>query len=249
MGLRDDLVVLLPDALRAQHLEVLCQPCAVEAAMTQIGGAMRRPDAAHQTPRQTHRIHVGLARRVGKGRAIQYGKPGFAVAVRQRQRDCPASPTVAVDDRSTLAMPFRNDLDESGERLDDRPHGLALDGLGVEDDEVDRVPLQQGHADLGVAPEASDARAVPGAWVDDDHRCGAAADVPLEVVGAASGDPEQAVVARRYEVSSVRDGLGIEVEQGWHARCLVVEHFVAALTQHIQGSERSPPCVGPISRP
>lgn len=126
-------------------------------------------------------------------------------------------------------MAFRHDLDESRERLDERSHGLAPDWLGVENDEVDRVSLQQGHADLGVAPEATDAGAVPGAGVDDDHRRRAAADVALQVVGAASGDPEQAVVAPRGEVSSVRHGLGIEVEQGWHAGRLVVQHVVAAL--------------------
>ena len=237
LRLSEHLVVLLPHAFWPQGFEVLDQPRAVETSVAQVGREVLRPNAAQRTARQSHRVDVGFTGPVRQRGTVQDRKAGFAIAVRQCQRDRPAALAVSVHDRSTAAMTLCHDVDEACQRFDDRSHRLAFDGLRVEDDEVDRMAFEQRHADFGVASEATDARAVPGARVDHDHGCRATTDMALQPVRSAPGDPQQPVVAGWGEVVRIGHRLCIEVQQGRHAGGLVVEHVVGALAQQVHGCE------------
>ena len=65
----------------------------------------------------------------------------------------------------------RDDLfEEDRLRARDVADGLARHGVGQEADEIAGMPRLERHADLAVGLEAADARAMPGARVDDDER-------------------------------------------------------------------------------
>lgn len=144
-------------------------------------------------------------------------------------------------------MPAGDDVDEGGECLDDGAHRLPFDRLGVENDEVNRMAFEQCHADLGVALEAADSGAVPGARVDHHDRRRALAHVLLERIGATARDPQQPVVGRCREVVPIGHRLGLEVQQWWHARCLVRRHVGRAFAQRVSGRCSTPDRVQPVA--
>jgi hypothetical protein len=172
---------------------------------------------------------------------------GLPLAVRQRQCDGPAALTVAVDDGLLAAMALRHDVDETGQGLDHRSHGLAWDRLGVEDDEIGRVPFEQRHADLGITLESADARPVPGPRIHHDHRRRAAPHMLFQRVGAAAGDAQQAVVRGRRALAPFGNGLGFEVQQRRHAGLGVLPHVVGAFAQGVHRHQAAPHCVGPVA--
>jgi hypothetical protein len=109
------------------------------------------------------------------------------------------------------------------------------------------MAFEQRHADFGIALEAADAGTMPGARVDHDHRCGALAHVLLECVGAAARDAQQPVVRRRIEIPSVRHRLGLEVQQGRHARGLVRAHVGRTFAQRVRRRSGAPQRVQPVA--
>ena len=61
---------------------------------------------------------------------------------------------------------FEKDRFGAGDVFD----GLARHGIGQEADEITGMPRFERDADLAVGLEAADARAMPGARIDDDKR-------------------------------------------------------------------------------
>ena len=84
-------------------------------------------------------------------------------------------------------------------------------------------------ADLAVGLEAADARAVPGARIDDDERPPRRIDLDAR----RRHDPHEAVVDRPLERAAVDDELDLVVEHVRRGLGQVLAILVAALAHHV----------------
>ena len=89
---------------------------------------------------------------------------------------------------------------------------LTRHGLGIEDHEIDRVAFVHRHADLAVALEPADARPVPGARINDDHRRLRLVNAIVPAIVADPRDPEQRVVGRPLKGACVQQQFVIEIQ-------------------------------------
>jgi hypothetical protein len=104
-------------------------------------------------------------------------------------------------------------------------------GFREENDEIDWMAIPQADANLGLALEAADAAAVPGARIDDDP--GAAVftrrHCPFRRVNA-----HQRVVDRVIEFAAVDDHVVVESENRLEAFRLAYNAGIAALAKRIE---------------
>ena len=104
---------------------------------------------------------------------------------------------------SACGVPRDHPLEEYGLGARDVPDGLARHRIGQEADEIAGMPGFERNADLAVGLEAADARAVAGAWVDDDER--PAREIELDA--GRRNDPHKRVVDRSIERPAVNEEL------------------------------------------
>ena len=141
-------------------------PCA------EVAGERGQPAAAEQAAGVAHRVLAAHAGPIGQRRPGDDDRAEQLRPQRREHHDRPAG--LAIADHAGLAVGLgmqRDDLLEE-HRLGARDvlDGLAGHGLGQEADEVAGMAGLEGDADLAVGLEAADARAVPGARIDDDER-------------------------------------------------------------------------------
>ena len=112
---------------------------------------------------------------------------------------------------------------------------LARLRIPAERHEVDRMALAQRHPDLAVCLEAADARAVPGAGVDDD--VGAARVIDVHTLGRQ--DAQQHVVGRKGQVLAIHDHFVVVHQHRRAAGGFVFQEDVAPLAQGVQAQHRA----------
>ena len=100
-------------------------------------------------------------------------------------------------------MPPAHLLHETAQGVQDVGQRLSCARLRKEHDEIDRVPLVQGDADLQLPLEPADARTMSGARVDDHHRRLGRIETIVEAIVADAGDTQQSVVHRLLEAARI----------------------------------------------
>ena len=135
-------------------------------------------------------------------------------------------------------MQFRYVLDEPPQCREHVSQGLTRARLGKEDHKVDRMADMEGDADFGVALEAADAGAVPGARINDDDRRLCRVDTVVPALVASLRDTQQGIVGGLLELARIEDHLGFEVEQRRQAGLLMLQHGVGALPQRVEEQDR-----------
>ena len=124
----------------------------------------------------------------------------------------------------------RDDLfEEDRLRARDVADGLARHGVRQEADEVAGMPRLERHADLAVGLEAADARAMPGARVDDDER----PPRRIELDGRRRHHFHEGVVDRTIKRPAVDEELDLVVEHVRSGLGQVLAVLVAALAHHV----------------
>src|SRR5512135_165705 len=120
-------------------------------------------------------------------------------------------------------------VDETLLRVTHVGQRLARFGVGEEYDEIDRVPVTQGHADLRVVLEPADPGPMARARVDDHVR------PAFRVHGNARGRqyPDEGVIDRPLEGARVDDNLILEVQHRRLARLFVFDKVVAPLPEGV----------------
>ena len=123
-------------------------------------------------------------------------------------------------------------------------HGLAGNRIRCKQNKIDRVPLAQRHADLGILFESPDARSAAGTRIEDNHgpdagwfpgrAFGQPAFFPAWLPGgnvgfAAVMDAGQPVIGGRIECLAIHHNGIIEGQNRRHALLVVHKVVVAAL--------------------
>ena len=150
----------------------------------------------------------------------------------REHHDRPAGLTVADDAGLAVGLGVERDhlLEEDRLGARDVLDGLARHRVRQEADEVARMAGLQGNADFAVGLEAPDARAVPGARIDD-RQTAAASDVDFDAFGRDHAHEhvvdrplERAAVDHQFDrvIKHVRRGLGE-----------VLAVLIAALSHHV----------------
>src|SRR5689334_9467821 len=233
----EEVVVLLPQRVRrVEALEVLHEMRAVELAAAEIAREQRYPRAADQSPRVAHRVVAVVARPVRHRRAVDDQRPRDVGTRRREHHHRPAALTVA-DEHGLRALRMALGDDAHELRLGVGDVGERLAGLGVriENDEVHGMAGLQRHADLRVFLEAADARAVPGARVDDD----VGPQLVVDLDAAWRHDAHERVIDRALERAPVGQNFVFVREDRRLAGFLVLEEVVAALAQRVPEQRRT----------
>ena len=231
-GVGEEVIIFAEEiAPRVEHFEIADEPGAVEDAVAEIGEQQRRRRPAEQSAVVSHRIFAQSSRPGGEWRAIDDERAGDVGIGGGERHGRPAALTIADDDGlRRLRMAPRDLANELG--LGVRHVGDRLPRLGfwMENDEIDRVAIVQGDADLAVGLEASDSGAVAGARIDD--HIGA---LPIEHLHAfRRQDPQQEIVDGPSQTASVENDFRIIDEHGRRARGLVLLVVVGALPEDVE---------------
>src|SRR5262245_1801945 len=94
-------------------------------------------------------------------------------------------------------------LDEPAQRCKDIAEGLAGARIGEKDHEIDGMPDMKGNTDLGLAFEASNARAMAGARINDNDRRLAGINAVIPALVSDLNDAHQGVVGGRLELACI----------------------------------------------
>ncbi|MCY1210740.1 hypothetical protein D9M72_224350 [compost metagenome] len=224
-------VVLVPETVGwIQVLEILHQPSAIELAVAEVRRVRGQPGPAQQSAGIAHRV-VAFALAPGTtpvrhGRAVDHDGPGVIRVRGAQHHRGPAALAIADDGwLGAVRMQRAHPLDELLLGLAYVQQGLSRLGIAKEDDEIDRVAGPQGHSHLRVVLEAADARAVPGARIDDD--IGAAAVIDRDAIGRS--DLQQRIVDGPFQLTPIRDGLVAKMQDRLEALHGVFDKVVAPL--------------------
>ena len=99
------------------------------------------------------------------------------------------------------------------------------------------MSVVQRNADLAVGLESSDARAMAGAWIDDE--IGA---LPLESFDACGrDDAHQLIIHGTQQAAPIYDDFGFIGEHGRRAGSFMRRIVFCALSQNVQGQDRAAP--------
>ena len=228
----EDLVLLAPEPVRrVQHVEVQDQPGAVELAMAEVAGQRGQPAAAQQSARIAHRILAALALPVGHRRADHEAGPEEVGPQHRHHQRLIARLTVA--DREwarRIGVQRHHALEERHLPLDDIEECLAGRRGRAEAEEIDRVALGQGVADLAVGLEAADTGTLAGARVDHHH--GAFAGIGRGAVRRQ--DAQEGIVDRPRQGEAVHHHLVAIAQHGGERPRSDLDFFVAALAQEVE---------------
>ena len=228
-----------PGGAGREGLEVQHQVGAVELAVAEVGEERGRPGSAREAAEIAHRVPPALAGPVGEGRAVQHQRAGQLRLRRAEHHHRPAALAIADHHRlRRVRMQVVDAAEEGALGRGDVEDGLARLRIAEEDDEVDGVAAPERHADLAVALEAADARAVAGARVDDDE----GAELGIGRRGALRHlDAHQGVVHRPRQVPAVHHHVPLEEQDRRAALLLMRDEGVAGLAHHVPEQDRALP--------
>ena len=120
--------------------------------------------------------------------------------------------------------------------------GLAGHGLGQKADEIAGMAGPHRHADLAVGLEAADARAVPGARIDDDEGPRGLADLHI----GRRHDAHEPVIDRAVELAPVHHKLAFEFENVRRGLGRMLAIGIAPLPHHIEEQHRALRSIGRV---
>ena len=199
--------------------------------MAEIAGEGGQPAATEQTAAVAHRVlaaHPGPVRQRRPGDddgAEQLGADGG------EHHDGPSRLAITDDTGLAVGLGMQGDdlFKEDRLRTRDVADGLAWHGVRQETDEIAGMPRLERHADLAVGLEAADARAMPGARVDDDER----PPRRIELDGRRRDHFHESIVDRPIKRPAVDEELDLIVEHVRSGLGQVLAVLVAAVTHHI----------------
>ena len=212
-------------------LEILNQPGAVELAMTEVARQRGQPAAAQEAAAVAHRILAAHAGPVGERRARDDEGTEELGPHGREHHDGPSS--LAIADHAGLAFGIgmqRDDLFKEhcfgARNVLDR---LARHGVGQKADEITGMSGLERDADLAVRLEPADARAVPGARIDDNER--PAQRIDLDSCGR--NDAHQGIIDRSLQAAAVDDELDFVLEHMRRSLREMLAVLIAALAHDV----------------
>ena len=213
------------------------QPSAVEFAVAEIAHHRREPAAPKQAARVAHGIFAMHTRPVGQrragndDRAEKLGPLAATIITAQPAWQLPM--TAGLPSASGCSAITRSRKMASAR--DDVFDGLPGNGLGQEADEVARMPCLEDDADFALRLEPADARAMPGARIDDDERSLALIDFDA----GRRQDAHEHVVNRTRQLAPVHDEFAAEFQNMGREFGGVFLVAFASLLHHVQKQKAS----------
>ena len=130
-------------------------------------------------------------------------------------------------------MALRDIFDEAPQHIEDIRKCLARARFREEGDKINWMAFMHGHANFGIAFEATYARPMACTGVDNDNRRLRLIEALFETSITDPGNTEQNIIGRMWEPAGIGQHLVVEVEQRRFASPLMRDHVVCALPERI----------------
>ena len=232
VDLRIDVVDLFPIGVVGVHrLEIRDEIGAVEDPVAEVAGQRGQPGSAQQPAQIAHRVLAVHAGPIGERRSGQHDRADMSGWMALIIMICQPAWQLPIRHGLPSAFGWRFDdlLDKAGLRFADILDRLTGHRFGQEADKIAGMAGGERDPDLAVMLHAADARAMPGARVEDDKR-------PLVRVDRCPW-AERSAPTRNSPAAAcpaVEHQLGIKAQHVRRRAGIVLDAIVAALAQHIQ---------------